>query len=240
MRLALALLVLSSLAGCASGPVQITTANEDVLVEFLAREPRRDAVLVDIDDTMVSGGVGTMMRLFLDVSPAGAKPFRGAPEAIRALSERYDVVLLTARSTTVEEETLEWLTGNGFPRLPVVFSDRIQTCTDCQESYKTGAIAELRRKGLRPVWGIGDRWSDVGAYARSGLSAWLILDGWGDPDWTRARPILDLARWGEGAHAPRYRVSSTQDGAWDTIRHDLVAEADRANEDALVERDQPE
>ncbi len=242
LKHALVLLILGiPIAGCTSGPVHCSIVNEDVLLEDLAREPRREAVLVDIDDTMVSGGLGTMLRLYLDVAPGGAKPFRGAPEAIRALSERYDVVLLTARSTAVRDETIEWLEESGFPRLPVVFCDRVQTCSDCQEDYKSRAIAQLRAKGLRPVWGIGDRWSDMGAYARNGLAAWLILDGYGDADWARSRPIFGMRSWGSGAHAPKYRVSSTQDGAWDGIREALIAEAQQAPDaPVLVEGNQPE
>ncbi|MBI4603506.1 MAG: hypothetical protein HY721_16260 [Planctomycetes bacterium] len=177
----MALLALAA-CGCASGPPAWHAEREDLLGLYADPSRCRPALVVDIDDTLVDGGAWSSLRLACGLAPARMAPFAGAPEALRALAERWDLVLLTARDDSFAGRTVGWLAANGFPPMPVVFSRRLLFTERARAELKSAAIRALRDRGLRIERGIGDKPGDVLAYGENGLESFLIADGPGDPD----------------------------------------------------------
>lgn len=177
-----------------------------------AVEPSRakPAVVVDLDDTVVDGGLLSSLRLVLGFPYSGVAPFEGASEALGQLERDWSIVILTSRASFLEGTTLKWLDGHGFPRAPVAFSSRPILTKNGREEFKRRAIADLKLRGMRVEYGVGDKGTDIRAYLRNGLKAILVLDGPGDPDLGRTLPAgPDLAL-----------ISFSREGCWPRIlRH---------------------
>lgn len=83
-------------------------------------------------------------------------------------------VAITARWRGAEANTITWLTAHGLPDLPVMHATGMHPSDDTRVAYKAAAVRALQRGGWRPVIGVGDRPSDLRAYAGTGLRAFMV------------------------------------------------------------------
>jgi len=97
----------------------------------------------------------------------------GAAEAFAAVTAAgKQLVYVTARGNQFTAATRRWLDDNGFPRGPVRLSPSFITLPggDTVE-FKTGAISALSAAGLALSTGVGNRATDVAAYANTRIAA---------------------------------------------------------------------
>jgi hypothetical protein len=129
--------------------------------------PDREVAVVDIDGTVA------------DVHPRwqGLRdnrkihPLAGAVESVRALSERFAVVFLTARDHIFRAKTRDWLREHGFPDAPVLMRRGKRYWNQSSESHKRERLSEL---AVPLRIGVGDAPGDAAAYAGSGMRAYLL------------------------------------------------------------------
>jgi phosphatidate phosphatase PAH1 len=74
-------------------------------------------------------------------------------------------VYLTARPRRYDQLTHRWLAAQGMPRGPIIESPGLTLPGHAALEVKTRALADLRAAGFRVVIGIGNRATDVKAYA---------------------------------------------------------------------------
>ena len=148
-----------------SVPADRTSA---VITVYVA-PPGTPIVVCDVDGTLTASE-NAIVGEVLWHGDVGARP--GAAGALQELSARgYQPVYLTARSRTYTELTRRWLDTHGFPRGPMILQPGLTLPGSAAVTAKTRALARLRATGLRIAVGIGNRASDVSAYATAGLSA---------------------------------------------------------------------
>ncbi len=141
-------------------------------VRFLAYvAPRGTTALVsDIDGTLTESEEAILNTVLFgdDISP---QPH--APRALAAAAAGRPVIYLTSRGDQYTEVTRRWLAVHGFPRGPL----RLARAAITKPGPKTVAFKAEVLRGLRiPIAaGIGNRASDIAAYARAGLSPSQIL-----------------------------------------------------------------
>jgi len=100
----------------------------------------------------------------------GAKP--GAARALADLAARgYQPIYVTARPRILAELTRRWLAAQGMPRGPVIFQPGLARPGAAALAAKTHALEALRATGVHIAYGIGNRATDITAYARAGLTA---------------------------------------------------------------------
>ncbi len=165
----------------------------DRLEAYLDRAAERPVLVVDIDDTIVKRGFWSSLRLWAHAFYLRDHPLAGAPAALKVLETRWNVIFLTARDDSLQNQTLAWLDANGFPRAPVIFSERMLYRAGTRGEFKRRAIESLLARGLAPGWGIGDKAGDLTAYRKNGLRTVLILDGPQDPDLDRTFEALGVS-----------------------------------------------
>jgi hypothetical protein len=133
--------------------------------------PRGTPLIVsDVDGTLTSSE-----NAFLETIILGREPGEraGAPGAYRtAAANGYQLVYVTSRGNQFTTDTRAWLDHKGFPRGPVRLAPSFITLPgDDTVDYKTRTIAALSAPGLAIAAGVGNRASDVAAYAGTGVSA---------------------------------------------------------------------
>lgn len=160
-------------------------------IGFLAYVAPASAPLIvsDVDGTLTSSE-----NAFLETIVLGREPDAraGAARAFTATTARgYQPVYVTARGNQYTTATRDWLDHRGFPRGPVRLSPSFLTLPGGDTvDYKTQTLAALTAAGLTVAAGIGNRASDVTAYARSGLPASRIFIEL--PDYAgEVQPLLD-------------------------------------------------
>ena len=132
----------------------------------------------DVDGTLTSSenvfAETIVLGTDVDIQP-------GAPAAyvVMAAKGYQPVYLGLARGRAYTEVTRSWLAEKGMPRGPLRLAPDLFTLPG-QESidFKTGAMTDLENSGLDIVIGIGNRASDVTAYAQEGVAAdmtWMKL-----------------------------------------------------------------
>ena len=218
-------LVAAVLLGCATPNPPWSIQRENILETYRQRAAQRQVVVVDIDGTLMAGEPCQSVALFFGLGYRGAEAFKGAPDALRRLGERWDVVILTARDDSLEARTIRWLAELGIPELPVIHSRRSLPEDEDKVAFKAAAIAELSARGLRPAWGIGDKASDLLAYRNNGLAAALIFDGPRDGDFIECVEALGAAPLAIGepsALTPAVLFYFSQDDAWSAIAERLA------------------
>ncbi|MCZ6795646.1 MAG: hypothetical protein O7J95_18735 [Planctomycetota bacterium] len=210
-------------AGCRLEGEPHSIARESALERYLAESPDRPGLVVDVDDTLVDGGLCSKIRLFLNLFPSLQAPFDDAPRVLTALEERWNLVLLTSRDDFYRARTLKWLDRQVFPRVPVVFSRRVLFTAASRAEFKRQAIEALMRRGLRLRRGVGDKASDIDAYGRNGLLAILILDGHDDADLPRTLETLGIDSWtpGDASAGPLEMVCFSRRTGWTRIAEHL-------------------
>lgn len=139
--------------------------------KFLAYVAPDDAPLIvsDIDGTLTASENAFIESIALGGEP-DAQP--GAGVAFTAAATKlYQLVYVTARGSQYTGVTRDWLDGHGFPRGPLRLSPSFVTLPGGDTiDYKTTAIGDIIAANLSVVWGIGNRASDITAYANVGLA----------------------------------------------------------------------
>lgn len=130
-------------------------------------------IVSDVDGTLTSSE-----NAFIETIVLGKEPDEraGAPRAYEAATARgYQLVYVTARGNQFTTATRDWLVHKGFPRGPVRLAPRLITLPggDTVE-YKTRTIEQLTA-GLVLAAGVGNRASDITAYASTRLPAERIF-----------------------------------------------------------------
>lgn len=139
-------------------------------VRFLAYvAPVGTSVLVtDVDGTITSSE-SAMMKTVLFGDDIGHQA--GAPEAFAASG--YPIVYVTARGDQYTEVTRQWLRIHGFPRGPLRLApSQIMLHGASTVAFKVTALRGLR---LPIAAAVGNRATDIEAYADAGLSPAQIL-----------------------------------------------------------------
>jgi phosphatidate phosphatase PAH1 len=120
----------------------------------------------DVDGTLTASENAFPESL---VTGATVAPQPGAAAALRTLASRgYPIVYITSRGRYFAQDTRAWLEANGFPRGPMRLADSIVTLPGAATvDYKVGAMTGL---GLPVSVGVGNRETDIQAYARVGVA----------------------------------------------------------------------
>ena len=139
-----------------------------VLTAYVA--PRCAPVaVIDVDGTLTASE-NAIVGEVLWHAKVGARP--DAARLVDELAARGDQpIYLTARPRAYTELTRQWLASHGFPRGPVILQPGLTLPGSAALTAKTHALARLHAAGLRIAVGIGNRASDVSAYATVGLAA---------------------------------------------------------------------
>lgn len=151
----------------------VSVAGDRTGAAFLAYVAPDDQELVasDVDGTLTSSENAFVESLALGGEP-DAQP--GAAAAFtRAKTAGLQLVYVTARGNQYTGDTRQWLADKGFPRGPLRLSPSFLTLPGGDTvAYKTATLEALPLPLER---GIGNRASDVTAYAAAGLSPDKIL-----------------------------------------------------------------
>ena len=129
--------------------------------------PDQTPLLVsDVDGTLTDSE-----NAFIETVINGEQPGQqaGASAAFSAAAASgYQIVYVTARGNQYTDATRQWLADRGFPRGPLRLAASYVTLPgDDTVDFKTRAITDL---GLRVAVGVGNRATDITAYANAGLA----------------------------------------------------------------------
>ncbi|HET9991760.1 MAG TPA: HAD family acid phosphatase [Kofleriaceae bacterium] len=131
-------------------------------------------IVSDVDGTLTSSE-----NAFIETIANGeqADPQAGASAAFRGAAARgYQLVYVTARGNQYTGDTRQWLADRGFPRGPLRLSPSFVTLPGGDTvDFKTHAIKDVIATGLSVVMGVGNRASDITAYANVGLAGTQTL-----------------------------------------------------------------
>ncbi len=145
----------------------------------LSRPPHRSlpTLILDLDETILYRPNGWLDKLAL-YSPlplyAVGVPYTGALSSLRSLGSAFNLVAVTARQALAERNTAQWLAAQGMGELPVLYASGVHSGDGTRGAFKASAIRHVRAAGWRPVAGVGDRPSDMEAYAAEGLLALTV------------------------------------------------------------------
>jgi hypothetical protein len=188
-----------ALAGAARLPVGmrdmfVSVAGDRTGARFLAYvAPEGTPLLVsDVDGTLTSSENAFFQTILLGREPGERA---GAPAAFAAaLAKGYQPIYVTARGSQYTTATRDWLAHKGFPRGPVRLAPTFITLPGGDTvDYKTRTISALAEAGLEVAAGIGNRASDVSAYANTGVAAERIFIEL--PDYVdEVLPLLDAGK----------------------------------------------
>lgn len=130
----------------------------------------RVIIVIDIDDTISNTDLDDVL---FDEEDDDSKPLRHSREALRALSEDYEILYLTARPSFLLGKTRLWLKDREFPAAPVIVSHRKRDLLQ-QAQYKHRMLADLQKRWPNILIGIGDKATDSTAYGESGLLTLIV------------------------------------------------------------------
>lgn len=169
----------------------VSVAGDRTGTRFLAYVAPEGAPLLvsDVDGTLTSSESAFWETILLGTEP-GARG--GAAAAFAGVAARgIQPVYVTARGNQYTTATRDWLAHRGFPRGPVRLAESFVTLPgDDTVAYKTRAITALADSGVELAAGIGNRASDVAAYANAGIAAERIFVEL--PDYaSELAPLLD-------------------------------------------------
>jgi hypothetical protein len=161
---------------------------------IFSRGTRRDAIILDVDRTLfASSTFGALFRRSRNIPP-----LHGAVEVTTALSQKYDLIIITGRKSYLRGKTRRWLREKGFPPAPMFFAPPFRPFLS-HERFKFELIKKLRGAWKNITVGIGDRDSDARAYLANGLKAIILREGCACPrgaisvpDWQTIRKVLLL------------------------------------------------
>lgn len=145
----------------------------------LSRPPLRalPTLILDLDETILHRPNGWLDKLAL-YSPvplyAVGVPYTGALSSLHTLGSSFNLVAVTARQALAERNTAQWLAAQGLGELPVLYASSVHSGDGTRGAFKASAIRHVRAAGWQPVAGVGDRPSDMEAYAAEGLLALMV------------------------------------------------------------------
>jgi hypothetical protein len=124
----------------------------------------------DVDGTLTSSEDAFFETILLGLEP-GAQA--GAAAAYASVVARgYQLVYLTARGNEFTTDTRAWLADKGFPRGPLRLSPSFVTSPGSGTvDFKATAMVGLTAAGFALAAGIGNRATDVAAYAQARIAA---------------------------------------------------------------------
>lgn len=139
---------------------------------FVAPQGSR-LVVSDVDGTLTSSENAFPISTMLATS-VGAQP--GAAEQLAAAaSAGITPIYVTARGDLYTESTRQWLAGHGFPRAPIHLAEPVITLPgSATVAFKQKFVAPLAQR-FDVAAAIGNRATDITAYAGAGISADRIL-----------------------------------------------------------------
>lgn len=128
------------------------------------------AIACDVDGTLTESE-DAILSTVLFGDDVGHRPY--APRALALAAAGRPIIYITSRGDQLTEVTRRWLAIHGFPRGPL----RLARAAITQPGPRTVAFktAALRALGIPLAAGIGNRASDVAAYAGAGLPPARIL-----------------------------------------------------------------
>jgi hypothetical protein len=146
-------------------------------------------IVSDVDGTLTSSENAFLETITLGIEPGARAGASGAYAA--AIAKGYQLIYVTARGNQYTTATRAWLDHKGFPRGPVRLSPSFLTLPGGDTvDYKTSTLAALAGAGLQIAAGVGNRASDVTAYASTHLPADRIFIEM--PDYaSEVQPLLD-------------------------------------------------
>lgn len=124
-------------------------------------------IVSDVDGTLTSSE-NAFTTAIVTGNPIAEQP--GSPAAFTTATHRgYQLVYVTARGQQYTEKTRTWLADRGFPRGPLILSPSFLTLPGGDTiAYKEQALDSLASFDVAA--GVGNRASDVTAYAHAGLA----------------------------------------------------------------------
>jgi hypothetical protein len=127
-------------------------------------------VVSDVDGTLTSSENAFFETILLGIEP-DAQP--GAAAAYASVVPRgYQLVYLTSRGNEFTTDTRTWLADKGFPRGPLRLSPSFVTLPGSDTvDFKASAMAGLTAAGFSLAVGVGNRATDIEAYAQAGVAA---------------------------------------------------------------------
>ena len=149
--------------------------------------PERVSMAVDIDHTISQTDY---RRLILKEGVAVSPPIPGARETLTELAKEYNVLYLTGRPRFLIEKTRGWLDHYGFPRGPVVAAPRFRDALR-QLKFKQRTLRALREQWPNLLIGIGNRASDIEAYASNQMLPVIVYSGGQEKHYSDAVVLQD-------------------------------------------------
>lgn len=131
-------------------------------------DPRQKIVVSDIDGTLTA----TELAAAVDVIGGSANPHPAAAATLRLLKAKgYEILYLTARSEWLGAATRRWLSDRGFPLGTIrTTSSKIPASGQAAVNYKAAQLEQLyEQSGIVPTIAIGNKNTDVAAYALAGI-----------------------------------------------------------------------
>jgi hypothetical protein len=143
-------------------------------VRFLAYVAPRGttAIVSDVDGTLTESE-DAIFNTVLFGDDIGHQPHAPAALGAAAAAAGLPVIYVTSRGDQYTEVTRRWLASHGFPRGPLRLARATITKPGPRTvAFKTGVLRALR---IPIAAGIGNRASDIAAYANAGLAPARIL-----------------------------------------------------------------
>ncbi len=143
-------------------------------------------IVVDLDQTLVASGI-------VDVLLDKARPVPDAQRVVQRLAGQYTIIYLTGRPDLFTIRTRQWLAENGFPRAVLLMASMSDMLSG---QFKPRVLGGLHERFTNLRFGIGDKASDMRAYAASGMTGVMLLNVADDasPDdlWKQMRELQAL------------------------------------------------
>ncbi len=136
---------------------------------------RKPGLVLDLDGTILDRNLGESLKLYLLPSSRTGRIFSRAGEALRRLSEKAELVGVTARCFLASGNTRRWLQAQGLPPFPVFHAPFFLVREKARVRFKRRCLRKLKEEGYRLVLGVGDRGSDLEAYLSEGLFPVLLV-----------------------------------------------------------------
>ena len=154
-------------------------------------------LVLDLDESLLWRPRGAVDAVALYLGQGVGRPYPGALRALQSLSAHYALVAVTARWSVAERGTAAWLAAHGLGHVPVIYASHARPLDASRAGYKAAALRRLREEGWTPVYGVGDRPSDLAAYSSESVPALMVAHAQGG----RAPAVLRGLQLSAGATA---------------------------------------
>ena len=172
-------------------------------------------IVIDLDGTVLRRGPLDGLRLYLGRKGNAGTAFGELGASLKRLAGRFRIVAVTARARFGRRNTRLWLEREGLGFVELYLSPFFNLTEPGRAKYKSIVISALRSRGYDIRYGVGDRPSDMRAYAANGAFPVVVLDG---EDERRRRAFERLAaRLGLGEDDYAVFVERPGAPAWKAI-----------------------